>query len=88
MKKMKSKIVCVCVFPQIEGMQSFTLLVPSVLSLACFSYCNLLSLESSKHSGNHAVLLLGTFDTRVVILSLEAISFKVQVLETCHFGVF
>lgn len=34
------------VFAQIEGMQTFTLSVPSVLSLACLSYCNLPGLEN------------------------------------------
>lgn len=34
------------VFAQIEGMQTFTLSVPSVLSLACLNCCNLLRLEN------------------------------------------
>lgn len=49
-EKQDGVCVCVCVFPQIEGMQSFTLLVPSVLSLACFSYYNLLSLENQANT--------------------------------------
>lgn len=70
---MKRKI-CVLgmFFPQIKGMQTFTLLVPSVLSPACLSYCNL---ENKANSGNHAVLLLGAFDIGGVVLSLEDISF-------------
>lgn len=65
------------VFPQIEGMHAcfyffgffgvksglFELLQPPLLR------------ESIKQNGNHAVLLLGTFDIGMLILSLEAIFF-------------
>lgn len=72
-RRRDKKIYVVRIFiPQIKDLQAFTLLVPSALSLACLSSCNL---ENKADSGNHAVLLLGAFDTRGVILSLEDVSF-------------
>lgn len=64
---MKSKTCVVVVFFSKEKACRLLLLVPSLLSLSCLNCFNLLSREIQANSENLVVLLLGTFDTGVVL---------------------